>query len=196
MAIGPSLVSPPWGCGHVKSVAKNETKKNRRRLPRCPGQDGMGSDVGSRGGTESQQKAKSDGEQWERGRAGGTKFDRGFVWSKSAETTMGVKTRRFSHGGRRLVALWKPSPNRVLKTSCHVCGGNEMTRSRRRVSVSIDYRAMFRDAAGPQKARGCSAQHHRTEGGGGCHRPLILDRTTKDNKVTWTSERSPFEPEV
>jgi hypothetical protein len=62
MPIGPSLVSPPWGCGHVKSVAKNKTKKNRRRLLRCLGQDGMGSDAESQGRTESQRKPKSDGE--------------------------------------------------------------------------------------------------------------------------------------
>jgi hypothetical protein len=60
---------------------------------------------------------------------GGARFDRGFVWS-NAETTMGVKTHRFCP--MEAVALWKPSPNRVLETrSSNVedtgyCGSKEL----------------------------------------------------------------------
>jgi hypothetical protein len=75
MAIGPSLVSPPWGCGQAKM--------------------GWGAMQGAgEGASESRRKAKSDGEQRGRGRVGGARFDQGFVWS-NAETTMGVKTHRF-----------------------------------------------------------------------------------------------------
>jgi hypothetical protein len=81
------------------------------------------------GASESRRKTKSDGEQRGRGQVGGTRFDRGFVWS-NVETTMGVKTRRFFH--MEVVALWKSSPNRFLETrSSNVedtgyCGSKEL----------------------------------------------------------------------
>jgi hypothetical protein len=110
MAIGPSLVSPPWGCGQAKM--------------------GWGAMQGAgEGASESRRTAKRDGEQGGRGRVGGARFDRGFVWS-NAETTMRVKTHRFFP--MEAVALWKPSPNRVLETwSSNVedtgyCGSKEL----------------------------------------------------------------------
>jgi hypothetical protein len=110
MAIGPSLVSPPWGCGQAEM--------------------GWGAMQGAgEGESESRRKTKSDGEQRGRGRVGGARFDRGFVWS-NAETTMGVKTHRFFL--MEVVTLWNPSPNRFLETrSSNVedtgyCGSKEL----------------------------------------------------------------------